>query len=633
MNVESDKNDVVPQGTDVQDADNVSAVPANAGDNSAPDLIAHDKRYHNGHWDGKTRCKYREDREKALGAAKTDAERNDIIDKLLPESVDGEDPEVVKRDEVDRSLLDGEDNGISSALSDMQAQLSAGGSYSGPNDGLTKLGDILRNASQEQKDGIALKILSMIGASFAPRAEKTLSEADKTRVSKLDKMISGSKNDVLKKVLGKQREEIIGKATPGSADKVDAVRSFAKAIGVDPSTVTGQEAPQGATDKAESMKAERSGLVSDMEMIKEKMQLASPDLAAALSASLDEIEKRIADIDKALNGGSVESADDAIERRKMRRELLRKEAEKIRSTRPKEALSPADAGVVPGKTTTLDSKKFAQAFSGLDAKDKIYAISDIHDAEYRKMGMSKFGTVLLAGDFANKGSTSHSGQRDMATAVKQGTQWMDEVFKPFCEKHPNQKFVVIAGNHDHFLGDPSADNIQWPSNVTYLKDSETNVNGLRVYGTPWCEKRKGGSKTASMESPWARQPFEIDDAAIKEKFDKIPEGLDVLVVHQPPKVDVGNPNDPMQKYGSQALTDAIKRAKPKLVICGHLHDADHRPFKIGDTVVMNASFVGDEGRKTQRYTHQDIGVVRDQGGVGFFVDREDSHTLGRKNGK
>jgi len=129
----------------------------------------------------------------------------------------------------------------------------------------------------------------------------------------------------------------------------------------------------------------------------------------------------------------------------------------------------------------------------------------------------------------------------------------------------------------------------------------------------------------------ARQPFELDDADAKAYYDKIPEGLDILVVHQPPKAegfdgDLACVNGEMKHCGSESLGEAIRRAKPKLVICGHLHDADHRPYRIGDSVIVNSAYVANRGDPA--WTAHEIAVAQPDGGeVGFAVDGENNHQI------
>ena len=73
-----------------------------------------------------------------------------------------------------------------------------------------------------------------------------------------------------------------------------------------------------------------------------------------------------------------------------------------------------------------------------------------------------------------------------------------------------------------------------------------------------------------------------------------PWGIDVLVSHQPPYGygdryrDVGSGK--VEHLGSHELLAAIKRVKPKLVICGHIHDA-HGRFDCDGIPVYNVTLV------------------------------------------
>jgi hypothetical protein len=61
--------------------------------------------------------------------------------------------------------------------------------------------------------------------------------------------------------------------------------------------------------------------------------------------------------------------------------------------------------------------------------------------------------------------------------------------------------------------------------AVYLHDSETTVTGgLRVYGAPWTIERYTPA-TAFQDNPYKTGKY----------WEKVPEGIDILVTHSPPK--------------------------------------------------------------------------------------------------
>ena len=75
--------------------------------------------------------------------------------------------------------------------------------------------------------------------------------------------------------------------------------------------------------------------------------------------------------------------------------------------------------------------------------------------------------------------------------------------------------------------------------------------------------------------------------------------MDILVSHQPPYGcgDFG--------LGSVELRAAIRRVKPKLVICGHIHDGFGR-FECDGTTVYNVSVVDEAYRLVHTPTIIDL---------------------------
>ena len=60
----------------------------------------------------------------------------------------------------------------------------------------------------------------------------------------------------------------------------------------------------------------------------------------------------------------------------------------------------------------------------------------------------------------------------------------------------------------------------------------------------------------------------------------------MLVVHSPPK---GHVDDGL---GSTAILAAIERARPRLAVCGHIHQCWERESRVGETPVRNLGPVG-----------------------------------------
>lgn len=575
-----------------------------------PDLALHDKAYHKGHYSG-GKCKYREQRAAMFGIPETESLKDDQMDKLNPEDVEGE-----EKDKADAEITGEEHAKVS------------------------------ESPSSEQDDYQKAAAFEKLAGQYEDAAAK-------------------APNEFVKKLLMSK-----AKAAKAAADKlgdggaIAKMLDFAKSLGYefDPAALKGILKKAGAANKGvnklssdahRKLEKERDEIESDIESLKTLMSSMSPEGADELKEELDAMQKHLSEVNDMLSGkgtakvqkdsekavAKAVSEGDAAAAKKAAKEAKKAAIAEMRKNQSSGATCALDTAddIAAGKTSVLSSSEFKTEMNSLPAADKIYAVSDFHDASMKGLDVSKFGTVIMAGDWTKDGATSHSGQISMDQAVASGNKWLQDHFFKFCNNRPDQQFVLVAGNHDHFLGDPSAKNIQWPSNVSYLDDSEAEINGMRVYGTPYCEKRKGGAKTAAMESQWARQPFELDDADAKAHYDKIPEGLDVLIVHQPPKAegfdgDLASVNGVMTHCGSESLTEAIKRAKPKLVLCGHLHDSDHRPFKIGDSVIMNTAFVS--GRSKQAYTPHEIGIERGTGAgdCGFIVDGEDKHIVGSQQG-
>lgn len=176
-------------------------------------------------------------------------------------------------------------------------------------------------------------------------------------------------------------------------------------------------------------------------------------------------------------------------------------------------------------------------------------------------------------------------------------KWFKNDFLTWCNKQPVETILLIAGNHDWYFERHADDAkkmiLQFPDlkpNVVYLQDelyeyiNEDDGSIYRFYGTPWCHKF--GS--------WAFMP-EFDDALI-EKFESIPENINVLMTHDAPYgvSDVCLQDvwwNKKEHIGSKPLTDAIMQRQPVTCLHGHLHTTNHEEEKLGNTSVYNVSLL------------------------------------------
>ncbi len=88
----------------------------------------------------------------------------------------------------------------------------------------------------------------------------------------------------------------------------------------------------------------------------------------------------------------------------------------------------------------------------------------------------------------------------------------------------------------------------------------------------------------------------------------MPDNLDVLVLHGPPRLedseggadkDCGHSED---HFGSTAIREAILAKRPRLVICGHIHQGSREPSNLAGTVVMNVGRVGHKSDEAPSYS-------------------------------
>ena len=187
---------------------------------------------------------------------------------------------------------------------------------------------------------------------------------------------------------------------------------------------------------------------------------------------------------------------------------------------------------------------------------KLLAFSDLH----RDLGQaarlversSEADVVIAAGDFAS---------------VHEGLEETIGALAPIAVPT-----VLVPGNNE--TEDALARRLRGWGAATVLHGEATEIDGTRFFGlgagipiTPW---------------DWS---FDLDEDEAAEKLAACPDGA-VLVVHSPPKghCDESSAGDHL---GSEAILEAIEAKRPRLAVCGHIHESWGAESEIGPTRVIN----------------------------------------------
>ena len=192
---------------------------------------------------------------------------------------------------------------------------------------------------------------------------------------------------------------------------------------------------------------------------------------------------------------------------------------------------------------------------------KLLAFSDLHrdlDQAAKLVEMSAEAEVVIgAGDFASV----HEGLEEtiaVLAAIEAPT-------------------VLVPGNNetDEALREASAG---WTA-ATVLHGGGATIEGVEFFGlgagvpiTPW---------------DWS---FDLDDEAAAAMLAPCPEDA-VLVLHSPPQGHCDT-NGAGQHFGSEALLRAIEEKRPRLAVCGHIHESWGCESRIGETPVHNLGPTG-----------------------------------------
>jgi len=149
-----------------------------------------------------------------------------------------------------------------------------------------------------------------------------------------------------------------------------------------------------------------------------------------------------------------------------------------------------------------------------------------------------------------------------------------------------KKVLLIPGNHESEKEVRKA--ISELKNISYIDESYEKVDNVLVFGY-------GGGGFSLVDPEFEKLAKKFQKIILprkirwkfweKEKEQKKKEKV-ILMTHAPPydtKVDLILEDH----CGTKSITDFIKKVKPDLVVCGHLHETAGVQDKIGTTKIIN----------------------------------------------
>lgn len=131
-------------------------------------------------------------------------------------------------------------------------------------------------------------------------------------------------------------------------------------------------------------------------------------------------------------------------------------------------------------------------------------------------------------------------------------------FNDWLATLPHRHKLVIAGNNDWpFVRTPAEARARL-SAARYLQDELVEIEGLRCWGSPWTPKLFNWAFNQPRGEPLARI------------WRQVPAGIDLLVTHTPAKGVLDRAL--LGHVGCEALAAELPRIRPRLHLCGHIHE-------------------------------------------------------------
>jgi predicted phosphodiesterase len=166
-------------------------------------------------------------------------------------------------------------------------------------------------------------------------------------------------------------------------------------------------------------------------------------------------------------------------------------------------------------------------------------------------------------------------------------------FRAFILNHmpKYKKIIVICGNHDEYSSKRMEEERSecWNGkSVTYLCDSGTEFEGLKIWGSPW-------TLTFDGMNPHCKAFTVRTEEELGEKWALIPDDVDILITHSPcfSYLDnyLGSPS--LRLRTREIILKSGGHKGIRLHVCGHIHEGYGEDGDIVIPIRVNASLVNE----------------------------------------
>lgn len=221
---------------------------------------------------------------------------------------------------------------------------------------------------------------------------------------------------------------------------------------------------------------------------------------------------------------------------------------------------------------------------------RFVCISDTHNQTLR---LPKGDVLIHAGDLTNQGSFSE---------LSKTVQWL--------EKADFEAKIVVAGNHDvtldkdfyaeygsyfHNQSPQAVDDciklLTSAPSITYLNHESATIElakhpnlrtSFTVFGSPYSPRvgmwafsydKQDDQHTDEIESGSLEKTHKSKALTAGDLWSKIPLDTDIVITHTPPYTHCDESVSKRRAHGCEDLRRALWRVRPKLAVCGHVHEA------------------------------------------------------------